>query len=308
MAPGKLRGALHKCRNVVLRNVVGIAAARAVFELQIFEVPALRAVFERVDGIGNAKIDQRLRADNAAGAAGAVDHDGGVRPRRERMSAQRQFAVGAADAARDAHLLVFRKRTAVQHDQVVAAALTFGQFAGADAGGVENLFGQFAEGLAGHVDARECRVAITLPLRQPARQSVHVCVAQRGQCARSTRRSVVIAAVVVDDNAHATTRRKTHDVDFEPAVRHRRGVEEMGLAILAMFAHVQQRDLAAIVQPLLERMRIDAGGLLVVRGLHHEIRRERRGWVSAARPRSRSAIRSSGSSRPICRRSMGPLA
>lgn len=84
------------------------------------------------------------------------------------VGAQRQFAVGAADAAGNAHLLVFGEGPAVQHDKVVAPALAFGQFAGADARGVENLFGEFAKRFAGNVHACECGITVALPLRDAA--------------------------------------------------------------------------------------------------------------------------------------------
>ena len=67
-----------------------------------------------------------------------------------------------------------------------AAPLALGQFARADARGVENLFGQFAESLAGHVHAGEGCVAIALPLCDAPRQAVHVRVAQRGKRPRGS--------------------------------------------------------------------------------------------------------------------------
>ncbi|MNT19739.1 hypothetical protein D3C72_1550090 [compost metagenome] len=241
------------------------------------------------------------------------------------MSAQRQLAVRAADAARDAHFLVFGVRPAVQHNQIVATPLALGQFAGADAGGVENFFGQFAEGFAGHIHAGERGVPVALPLgnaagqtmhvavakpgqgaggafrrmviasvvvhhhahvvargqahdvhlqpairhrcgeKQPvalplgdaACQAMHVAVAKPGQGAGGTFRRTVVAAVVVHHHAHVGARGQAHDVHLQPAIRHGRREKQMRLAVLPVFAHIQQGDLAAIVQPLFERVGIN---------------------------------------------------
>ena len=84
-------------------GLVRIAPARAMLELEAGEEPALGAVLQRVDRIGQAEIDQRLRADDGARAAGAVDDDLGLRVGDDVADAQRQLAVRAADAAGDVH-------------------------------------------------------------------------------------------------------------------------------------------------------------------------------------------------------------
>ncbi|MNL40307.1 hypothetical protein D3C87_1626490 [compost metagenome] len=153
--------------------------------------------------------------------------------------------------------MVFGIRPAVQHNQIVATPLALGQFAGADAGGVENFFGQFAEGFAGHIHAGERGVPVALPLGNAAGQTMHVAVAKPGQGAGGAFRRMVIASVVVHHHAHVVARGQAHDVHLQPAIRHRCGEKQMGLAVLPVFAHIQQGDLAAIVQPLLERVGIN---------------------------------------------------
>ena len=260
--------ALRQVGQVRGGNGVVVAAAGAVVQLEVRQIPALRAVLQRIDGVGHAQVDERLRADDAARAAGTIDHDGGVRVARQRVGAQGQLAVGAADAAGNAHLLVLAVGPAVQHDQVVATALALGQLGGADARGVENLFGQFAKGLARHVDPGEGRIAVALPLRDAAGEAIDPRVAQGAQRCRRTRGDVVLATFVIDHHAHVAARRQARDVGLEPAERHGRRIEQMGLAILAVFAHVQQRNLAAVVQPALEGVRVDIGQFQVGMGMH----------------------------------------
>jgi hypothetical protein len=66
----------------------------------------------------------------------------------------------------------------------------------------------------------------------------------------------LVAAVVYDD-AGAGTRNQARQLDLEATVRNRCREEEMAFAELPGFAHIEQCQFVAILQPLLERGRLD---------------------------------------------------
>jgi hypothetical protein len=233
-----------------------IALRAAVFERVVVQVPTLRAVLQRIDGVRQPEVDERLRADDASRAARAVDDDGCGRVGHELPHAVGQFAVGAAGGAGDVHLVELADGAAVEHHDLVLAREHLGQLVGADAGRVVRLFGQFAEGLGGQVDAREEHVARGLPRGCAALQHMHIGVAQGGQ-AFGRAQGHIGFAIVVRDHPHAAARHEARCVDLEPAEGQRDAVEQMCLAVLAVLAHVEQRDLAAVVQPGFEGLRID---------------------------------------------------
>ena len=138
-----------------------------MLEREAGQEPALGAVLQRVDRIGDAEVDQRLRADDGAGAAGAVDDDLGLRVGNEVADAQRQLAVRAADAAGDVHLAVFGERAAVDDDEILAGVAHGLELLRSHAGRVLFVLDQLAEGLARHVDAGIERVARALPAGAP---------------------------------------------------------------------------------------------------------------------------------------------
>ena len=74
-------------------NLLGPAALAA----QAGEFPAHGAVAQRHDLVGDAGAAQALGAQDAAGAAGAVDHHQGLRVGRDIADAVGQFAAGHAD-------------------------------------------------------------------------------------------------------------------------------------------------------------------------------------------------------------------
>ena len=80
---------------------------RAVLERLVGERPADGAVAQRHDLVGDAGIDQRLRADDRSGPAGAIDDDGGVGIGRDVAGAQHQFGAGDAERPRDIHGRIF---------------------------------------------------------------------------------------------------------------------------------------------------------------------------------------------------------
>ena len=124
-----------------------------VRHLKAGEVPAHGAVLQCDHAVGNAGVDQRLRADDAARAPGAIDHHEGVGRRDHVVRAEGEFGAGAIDAAGDADFPVFVQRAAVE-DHDFFAALDFGlDFGGFHARSLVVVLDEFAERLARDVDA-----------------------------------------------------------------------------------------------------------------------------------------------------------
>ncbi len=191
-------------------RVVAIALRSAVLQRQVGQVPALGAVLQRVDGVGNAQVDQGLRADDGARAARAIDHDGRGRIGHQAAHAQRQLAIGAADGAGDVHLVELGDGPAVQHHQGQARRLARRQLLGRDARRAVGVFGQFAKGLGRQVHAGEQRVARSAPGLGTAFEHGDPGVAQGFEAARGAlghaRAGIALATVVGDDATSSSSR------------------------------------------------------------------------------------------------------
>ena len=120
------------------------------------------------------------------------------------------------------------------------------------------LLDQLAEGLARHVDAGIERVArrAASPARRPPGRAR--CVAKRLGTPRRALGNAV--AAVAQHQPHRRVRHQRRQAQLEAAVGQRHGEEQMRLAELAVLAHVEERDLAAIREPGLQRGRIDLSG------------------------------------------------
>ncbi len=97
------------------------APAGAMFEILFCQSPADGTVAQRHHLVADPGIDQRLGADDRAGAAGAIDDDGGVGIGRRHTGAQHQFAAGHADRARDVHGGIFVEPANVENPDVGVA-------------------------------------------------------------------------------------------------------------------------------------------------------------------------------------------
>ena len=239
-AAGQCRGAFARRVQVAERHVL-VRAPLALRERQARERPSDRAVAQRDDGIGHAGVDQRLRADQAARAAGAVDDDEGRRVRREVTGAAHQFAAGHADRAGQAHAAVFVEAPGIEQDELVAAREATLEFVGRDRRRVAPGLDQLAEGLARHVDVAEQLETGFAPGAQSTGEQRDVGVAQRLQLARRHRRHAF--PVVVDDDGHAAPRQAPPGVELQPRGGEVGGPQRMGLGIGRFLAHVEQRDL-----------------------------------------------------------------
>src|SRR6185437_13516474 len=245
------------CRGEVARRANrGIRVRRPVREREIREEPALRPVLQRVDGIRDPEVDERLRTDDAAGAAGAVDDDGRGGIGNDLADAIRELAIGAAARARDAHLAEFGERPAVEDHERLARPLHRGEALGGNPRGVACMLDELAEGLARHVHAREEVEARALPSAGPAIEDVDVRVAELLEPPRGARCDAE-GAVVARDDARGFPREEPRRLDLQPAERKGDREEEVRLAVLAVLAHVEERDLPPVAEPGLELLRWD---------------------------------------------------
>ena len=238
-----------------------------MLEIEPGQRPALRAVLQRHHRIGDPEIDQRLRADDGARAAGAIDDDLGLGIGGDGADAQHQLAVRAADAARNVHLAVFREGPAVDDDEVLPGATHGLEVLRGDVRGVLLVLDQLAEGLARHVDAGIERVARALPRLRPSGQDVHVAIAQRlGPlgCPAGDR----FLAAIAQHEPHGRVRHQRRQGELEAAVGQRHREEQMPFAELPDLAHVEQRDFSAVREPDFQRRCVDGCGHASPPGTH----------------------------------------
>ena len=97
---------------------VAKALAGAFDQVQARQCPTDGAIAQSTHGVGDAGIDEGLRANDAARATGTVDDDAGGRTGGERTCAKHQFAAWHADRAWNAHGLVFIKATCIKHHHI----------------------------------------------------------------------------------------------------------------------------------------------------------------------------------------------
>ena len=116
------------------------------------------------------------------------------------------------------------------------------------------MFDQFAEGLGGQIHAREEHVAGLAPSSGAAFENKDGGIALRlkALCRTLSYTGRAFVAAVIDDHAHRLAGHQAGHVDFQAAEGQRRGVEQMGLTVLTMLAHVEHGNFLAVVQPVLE--------------------------------------------------------
>ena len=151
-----------------LEQADAAAARRAVFEVMPGERPAHRAVAQRAHLVGQARIDQGLRADDRTRAAGAVDDDGGVRIGRGVACAQHQLRAGHAERARNIHGRIFIETADIEDGDVGLALDQRSDLIRAERGRMAARLDQFAERLGVGVDVLEDFVAGVAPGLKPA--------------------------------------------------------------------------------------------------------------------------------------------
>jgi len=161
VALGNGIGALPRCGGALCRHLRR-PPGRPRHHPEPGQVPRHRAVLQRHDAVWHAGIDQRLRADDAAGAAAAIDHDKGVRRRHQLVEAIDQLRPGHADRTGDAVRVVLLVGAAVEDSEPFAALLALGQFLGGDPRRAVFVLDDLGERFARHVhaaiDGKPCRV------------------------------------------------------------------------------------------------------------------------------------------------------
>ena len=235
------------CRKRAGIHPIRIFTGRAALELQVSEVPALGAIFQRIDRIRYAEVDQRLRADDRTRAPRAINDDLGVGIGHHRRDSVGKLCVGAAGASRNGHPLVLAQRTAIEDHKLLAGFLHAHQILRRHARRMVNVLDEFTEELAWNVDALEQRESGGKPAGRSALEDGDACVAKRVKAPRGERGDVVPGGIA-KNNTRRASRDKGGHVQLEPAVGKRGCEQQMRFTELACLTDVEKRDLGAIAE------------------------------------------------------------
>ena len=126
--------------------------------------------------MGDAGVDQRLGADDAAGAPCAVDDDLRGGAGRQFGNSQYQFGTRHTDAPRDAHGLVFVEAAGVEHHHIGLVVQQRLHLFGRQRRGMAHAFDQLAKGLARHVHVMEQLATGGAPAGQAAFEQCDIAV------------------------------------------------------------------------------------------------------------------------------------
>jgi hypothetical protein len=147
-----------------------------MFEVMPGERPAHGAVAQRAHLVGQARIDQGLRADDRTGAAGAIDDDGGARIGRRVARAQHQLRTGHAERAWNVHGRIFIEAADIE-DGDIGLALDQGRdLVRAERRRMTARLDQFAERLGVGIDVLEDFVAGIAPSLEPTVERTDIAV------------------------------------------------------------------------------------------------------------------------------------
>ena len=231
-----------------------VAAAVAA---QPGQFPAHRAVAQRHHLVGNAGAAQALGAQDAAGAAGAVDHHQRLRIGHDVADAIGQFAARHADPGRDRHAGEFLQRAAVQHHHVAPGIDPGLQFRRIDAFGAVVVLHPFAERLGRDVDAAEQHVAGGFPGLGAAVQHRDVGAADGFQPAGQ--RLGQAAPVIDAADPHRLSRGSSARARISLRARpHGHRPEQMRGAELAVLPRIQQGEFLPVGDPAMQCVGADA--------------------------------------------------
>ncbi len=218
------------------------ALARAVFELPARQRPADGAVAQRHHLVGNTGIDQRLGADDRAGAAGAIDDDGGRGIGRGAAGAQHQFGAGHADRARDVHGRIFVEAPDIEDLNIGFGCDQISDFVRRERRRVATMFDQFAECLGVGIHILENFVTGVAPALKSAIELSDVGVAERLELFR--RRHEAFSGIV-DYDRHILARQPQCSFQRDPVRGHVGGEQRMAGGEGRLVPEIEQRDFLA---------------------------------------------------------------
>jgi hypothetical protein len=186
---------------------------------------------------------KRLGADDGAGAAGAVHHDGGCLIGRGDAGPQHQLGARYADRARNVHGGVFVEAADIEDSDVGAALDQRGNLIRGKRWRVAAMFHQLAKRLGVGIDVDEQLIAGVAPGGEPARERADVAIAEL--CERFGRVRHEPVAVVVENDRHILARQSQGRFERNPVVSHVGGKQRMAGRELRLVPDVEQRDLVA---------------------------------------------------------------
>ncbi|SSL80526.1 Uncharacterised protein [Klebsiella pneumoniae] len=223
--------------------------------------PADSAIAQGMDRVWHAGVDQRLGADDAAGASGAVDDNRRLRGGRQALHPQGQLAAGHADAAGDAHGLVLIEAPGVDDHHLLPAVDERLNLLGAERRCVTHAFHQLAKGFTGGVDVLKQLAAAAAPAGETLGQQGHILIAPGPQPFDGDLRQTL--AVVVDGERGGEARYPPADLELQFAERQIDGKQRMSGGEIGLFTDVDQRQFTTVEQRL-----ADPGGLAISVGGH----------------------------------------
>ena len=239
-------GAIGDVAGLGLRALEQSDAAAPVgtmLEIPVCERPADRAVAQRHHLVGDAGVDQRLGADDRAGAAGAIDDNGGLRIRRSAARAQHQLGARYADRARDVHGGVFVEAADIEDLNVGAISDQGADFLGGQRRRVAAMLHQLAKGLGIGIDVLEQFITGLFPALQPAIELADIGVAQGFQTIRSLRHEAF--TVIVEDDRYVLARQPRFGLQRDPVGRHVGGKQGMAGGKDSLVPDIEQCDFIA---------------------------------------------------------------
>ena len=234
------------------------AALAPVLELEAGEMPTHGAVPERHHLVRHLGVDQRLGADDAARAPGAVDDDEGIGRRRQVMGPVDELRARAIDGAGDVHPPELGQGPGVEDDEVGPGLEHVLELHRRDRRRVAGALDEFAEGLALDVDAGEELVPGLGPGLHPAFENTDIGISKAFEALRRAARQAVRS--IREHDGRALARHHVANQQLEGTERQVRGREQVPVGERALFADIQQGELALASQHLLELIWTDRPG------------------------------------------------
>ena len=241
---GLCRGFRQRARSVADRSG---APRLAMLKCLAGQGPTDGAVAQGSHRIRQPRIDERLRANQAARAACAVDDDAGARVGRQIARPQHQLGARHADAGRDAHGLVLVEAARVEHHHVVLLVQQGLHLLGRQRRRMRLRLDEFAKGLARHIDVAEQLAARRSPARQAAFKLRDIRVSQRRQTRGGARDQLRIeCALTVQHDLDVESWHARQGLQLDQAQRQIHRKQRMRLRVRVFLAQIEQRQLASL--------------------------------------------------------------